>query len=255
MDADRNKGAEDEPPPSTDWGLTTMADDSPIPALLSLDEEEDDDGRPADAALGEVACTATSCSLRYPSAPQVATFPRPPGTGDAWKTLPRCPVLNVARGWTVPGRHRRITLPSLPPPNMEKEEEEEEYNDDFFFAPLLLQTSIVSASAFTIIRGLENGVTVALPPGRGDVPPMDMLTSQNFTSTSSPDVSSCVGHSARPAGDTAKPTPPTLLEECEDEYDGDDDDWQMVDILHPASSHDAVLMQPPCLIDDDDNNL
>jgi hypothetical protein len=251
--ADRKKGAEDgdEPPPSTYWGLTTMADDSPIipELLLLLNEEEDDDGRPADAASGDVACTATSCSLMYPSAPQVATFPSPPGTGEAWKTLPRCPVRNVARGWTVPGRQCRM-LP-LPPPIMEEEEEEEEeedeYNDDFFFAPLLLQTSTVPASAFTGIRGLENGVHVALPPGRGDAPPMDMLTSQNFTSTSSPDVRSCVGHSVAlpPAtGDTAKPP----LEECDD----DDDERGVVDILHPQSSHDAVLMHPPCLIDDDD---
>jgi hypothetical protein len=130
----------------------------------------------------------------------------------------------------------------------EEEEEEDEYNDDLF-APPLLQTSTVPASAFTGILGLENGVHVALPPGRGDAPPMDMLTSQNFTSKSSPDVRSCVGHSVAlpPAtGDIAKPP----LEECDD----DDDEHGVVDILHPQSSHDAVLMQPPCLIDDDDDD-
>ena len=41
----------------------------------------------------------------------------------------------------------------------------------------------------------------------------------------------------------SNPPDPSSFEECSD-------DGASVDILHPQSSHDAVLMQPECFIDD-----
>jgi len=50
--------------------------------------------------------------------------------------------------------------------------------------------------------GLENGVIVELPPGRGEILPIDAAASQNLTITSSPEVHICVGNSVEDVGDT-----------------------------------------------------
>ena len=112
-------------------------------------------------------------------------------------------------------------------------------DNSHFTLRISLQVLTKSSSASIGIFGLEKGVYVALPPGNGDILPMDCDTSQNFTSVSSPDVSSCVGYSVELTGMTILLL--LLLEECD----------EAVDIIcHPQSSQDAVLIHPPCFIDD-----
>ena len=69
--------------------------------------------------------------------------------------------------------------------------------------------------------GLENGVTVELPPGRGEILPIDAAASQNLTITSSPEVHICVGNSVEDVGDAYRPKSESrqtlLLEENDDE--------------------------------------
>lgn len=121
------------------------------------------------------------------------------GTGVTWKTFPLCPVGSVTRGWTTPGRY--LLCPSRIPPSS---------------PPLLIvlestlalfHASTSSAHGFMATLGLEYGVTVALPPGSGDVDPMLCDTSQNLTMWSSPDVISWTGSSV---GDSCETIPPPL---------------------------------------------
>ncbi len=72
---------------------------------------------------------------------------------------------------------------------------EKKYPSPWFFHRLINSDDALMGS-----NGLEKGVMVALPPGSGEILPMDDATSQNLMRWSSPEVHIWVGASVDDVG-------------------------------------------------------